>query len=208
MHKYNIKTVAVTAGYICPKPREEFFQYMGATNVDLKAFTEDFYRKLTGAKLSTILDTLQYIKHSTNIWLEITTMLIPKQNDSAKEIEKMSQWIVENLGQDVPLHFTAFFPAWKMQDFPPTLAKTLKLAREIAIKNGLKYVYTGNIHDTIGSNTYCHNCNAILIERDYYKILTYNLDQNGVVVKIVILNVLVYFKKIVEIGKLDVNQYI
>ncbi len=178
-HKHNIKTVAVTAGYICPEPRKEFFQYIDAANVDLKAFTENSYHKLTGAHLEDILDTLKHIKHSTNTWLEITTLLIPGENDSPKDIEKMSCWIMENLGPDVPLHFTAFHPAWKMLDTPPTPIKTLALAREIAIKNGLHYVYTGNVHDSIGGNTYCTYCKEVLIKRNWYSILTYNLDNNG-----------------------------
>jgi pyruvate formate lyase activating enzyme len=178
-HDLGLKTVAVTAGYINEKPREEFFQYIDATNVDLKAFTEDFYRKLTSAHLAPVLDTLKYIKHHTKTWLEITTLLIPGYNDSAKEIEQMSKWIGEALGVDVPLHFSAFHPAWKMQDIQPTPAATLHLSREIARKNGLRYVYIGNIHDIESSNTYCHNCGSMLISRDWYRILTYNLDKNG-----------------------------
>ena len=178
-HKHNIKTVAVTAGYICPKPREEFFQHMDAANVDLKAFTEEFYYKLTGSHLKNILDTLEYIKHKTNTWLEITTLLIPSKNDSPQEIDAMTKWIKDHLGKDVPLHFSAFHPDWKMTDLPPTPPATLVAAREIAMNNGLNYVYTGNIHNIEGDSTYCHNCKELIIKRDWYNILAYNLSDDG-----------------------------
>jgi pyruvate formate lyase activating enzyme len=174
-----IKTVAVTAGYIAEKPRVEFFQHIDAANVDLKAFNEDFYRKLTGAHLGAILDTLKYIKHETKVWLEITTLLIPGYNDSPQEIDQLSQWIRENLGEDVPLHFSAFHPAWKMTDTPPTPIATLLLAREIAKKNNLRYVYIGNVHDADGSTTFCHGCGKALIIRDWHRIASYHLDKNG-----------------------------
>ena len=138
-HDKGIRTVAVTAGYICDEPRREFFKYIDAANVDLKAFTENFYWKITGAHLQPILDTLVYLKHETGVWLELTTLLIPGENDSNSELEEMTCWVVEQLGPDVPMHFTAFHPDWKMLDRPPTPSATLSRARDIAIKNGVHY---------------------------------------------------------------------
>jgi len=175
----NIKSVAVTAGYMCDEPRAEFYKYMDAANVDLKGFTENFYWKICGAHLAPVLDTLKYLKHETKVWFEVTTLLIPGQNDSDKELEEMTQWAMENLGPDVPWHFTAFHPDWKMTDIPPTPAATLVRARRIAMKNGLRYVYTGNVHDEDGGSTYCHHCNAKLIGRDWYVLTAWNLDENG-----------------------------
>jgi pyruvate formate lyase activating enzyme len=176
-HELGIKSVAVTAGYVCPEPRKEFYQHMDAANVDLKAFTEDFYYKLTGGHLEPVLDTLKYIKHETNVWLEITTLLIPGKNDSDKELNELSQWIVEHLGPDVPLHFSAFHPDWKMLDIPATPAETLSRARKIAMKNGIHYCYTGNVHDESGESTYCHQCGEKLIGRDWYVLTAWNLDK-------------------------------
>lgn len=177
--KLGIKNVAVTAGYICEKPRIEFFDNMDAANVDLKAFTEDFYRKVTGSHLQPILDTLKYIKHETNVWLEITTLLIPGYNDSEAEIEEMTQWVVKELGPDVPMHFTAFHPDWKMQDVPSTPFETLARSRDIALKNGVRYAYTGNVHDAKGESTYCHECGVKLIGRDWYELSEWNLTDDG-----------------------------
>ncbi len=177
--KLGIRTVAVTNGYINDEPRKEFFKYMDAVNVDLKAFTDEFYKKVTYSSLQPVLDTLLYLKHQTKIWLEITTLLIPGYNDSDEEIEKMTRWIVDNLGVDIPLHFSAFFPAFKMLDVPPTPVSTLKQAREIAIKNGIYYVFTGNIHDIEGSSTYCHHCKNCVIERNNYIISSYKLTDDG-----------------------------
>lgn len=178
-HELDIKTVAVTAGYICEKPRVEFFDVIDAVNVDLKAFTEEFYHKLTGAHLQPVLETLVYIKHETKAWLEITTLLIPGKNDSDKELHEMCEWIMANLGPDVPLHFSAFHPDWKMMDVPSTPSSTLTRAREIAMKTGLRYVYTGNVHDTVGSSSYCYSCGHILIERDWYELGVWGLDADG-----------------------------
>jgi pyruvate formate lyase activating enzyme len=179
-HAKNIKTVAVTAGYICEKPRQEFFKYMDAANVDLKGFTESFYAKIIGGHLQPVLDTLKYIKHHTKVWLEITTLLIPGENDSNEEIENLTRWIVKELGVDVPLHFTAFFPAWKMLNKPPTSLETLIRARKIGLKNGLRYVYTGNTPDTETGSTFCHNCHRRIIERCAYTISEYLLTDSGV----------------------------
>jgi pyruvate formate lyase activating enzyme len=174
-----IKSVAVTAGYMCEEPRREFYQYMDAANVDLKAFTEDFYWKVTGSHLQPVLDTLKYLKHETKVWFEITTLLIPGLNDSEKEIEEMTQWVAGHLGPDVPMHFTAFHPDWKMRDIPPTSPATLINARRIAMKNGVRYAYTGNVHNEAGDSTYCHHCGATVIGRDWYNLTAWNLDKDG-----------------------------
>jgi pyruvate formate lyase activating enzyme len=174
-----LKTVAVTAGYICEGPREEFFRHIDAANVDLKAFTEEFYRKVCGAELAPVLETLEYLRRETAVWLELTTLLIPGHNDSDEELDAMTKWIVARLGQDVPIHFSAFHPDWKMRDVPPTPPETLARARKIALGNGLHHAYTGNIHDAAGGSTYCHACGALLIERDWYEIGAYNLTDDG-----------------------------
>jgi len=178
-HARGLKTVAVTAGYIHEEPRREFYAKMDAANVDLKAFTDDFYVKLTGAHLQPVLDTLVYLKRETDVWFEITTLLIPGHNDSDAELEAMSQWILRELGPEVPLHFSAFHPDWKMQDVPPTPASTLSRARDIALKAGLHYVYTGNVHDTAGGTTACPACHEALIVRDWYRIDHYGITPDG-----------------------------
>lgn len=174
-----INTVAVTAGYIDPEPRVEFFAVMDAVNVDLKAFTERFYRKICGGQLAPVLETLQYIHHETNCWLELTTLLIPGENDADSEIDQLTRWVAEKLGVDVPLHFSAFHPDWKMRDIESTPTATLTRARKIALGNGLRYVYTGNVHDRNGSSTWCHACGELLIERDWYVLGHWGLDRNG-----------------------------
>jgi len=176
---FDILSVAVTAGYICPEPRRELFSAMDAANIDLKAFTEDFYRKVTGGALQPVLDTLEYIVNDTSTWIEITTLLIPGYNDSSSEVEALSKWIAERLHRDVPLHFTAFHPDWKMRDVPSTSAVAVKRAREIAMANGLKYVYTGNVNDDEGDATFCHSCGLKLIQRHWYEIGEYSLRPNG-----------------------------
>ncbi len=171
-----IRSVAVTAGYITPEPRREFFRFMDAANVDLKAFDEKFYWKLTGSHLQPVLETLEYIKHETDTWLEITTLLIPGENDSEQELQAMTQWVVEHLGPDVPMHFSAFHPDWKMRDKPATPPATLRRARRIAMENGIRYAYTGNVHDREGDTTFCHHCGEALIQRDWYNIIGWNLE--------------------------------
>jgi pyruvate formate lyase activating enzyme len=178
-HERGIKTVAVTAGYICEEPREEFYRYVDAANVDLKGFTERFYKKICAGQLQPVLDTLLYLCRHTDVWVEITTLLIPGENDSDSELEQMTQWVVENLGPDVPLHFTAFHPDYRMLDVPPTPSATLTRARTIALKNGVRYAYTGNVHDPEGQSTYCHNCGAMLIRRDWYELSKWNLTADG-----------------------------
>ncbi len=171
-----VNSVAVTAGYISPEPRREFFHHMDAANIDLKAFSETFYHRICGAHLADILDTLLYVKHETSVWLELTTLLIPGENDSPGEIEAMVTWIADNLGTDVPLHFTAFHPDYRMQRNASTPPQTLTRAREVARSIGLAYVYTGNVHDSEGGSTWCANCKAQLIERDWYQLGAWNLD--------------------------------
>ena len=178
-HELGVRSIAVTAGYICPEPRLEFYRHMDAANVDLKGFTDEFYWKVCGGHLQPVLDTLVYLKRETSVWFEITTLLIPGLNDSDAELEAETQWIMEQLGPDVPLHFTAFHPDYKMADIPPTPAATLSRARAIAVKNGLRYCYTGNVHDKAGGSTYCHACKTRLIERDWYTLGEWNLDAEG-----------------------------
>ena len=178
-HQRGIKTVAVTAGYLHDAPRREFFAKMDAANVDLKAFTDEFYFKLCGAHLQPVLDTLLYLRHETDVWFEITTLLIPGKNDSNAEIEAACNWIRRELGPDVPLHFSAFHPDYKMNDIPETPPATLTRARDIALAEGLRYVYTGNVHDERGGSTYCPACRKPLILRDWYRIDDYSLTPEG-----------------------------
>jgi pyruvate formate lyase activating enzyme len=178
-HELGIATVAVTAGEILPAPREEFFSHMDAANVDLKAFSEDFYKRLCGGELQPVLDTLEYLAQETDVWIELTTLLIPGENDSEAEINEMTRWVVEKLGPDVPMHFTAFHPDFKMKDRLPTPPETLSRARRAALDNGIRYAYTGNVVDPEGGSTYCHGCGELLIGRDWYRLSTWNLDDDG-----------------------------
>jgi len=178
-HELGIKAVAVTAGYMGAQARRDFYSRMDAANVDLKGFTETFYQTLTGAHLQPVLETLQYLKHETDVWLEITTLLIPGKNDSDGEILAEARWIARELGTDVPLHFTAFHPDYRMLDVPPTPGATLSRARELAMEQGLRYVYTGNVHDPAGATTYCPTCRAPLIVRDWHMIESYRLTPAG-----------------------------
>ena len=178
-HEKDIKSVAVTAGYVSPEPRKEFYAHMDAANVDLKGFTEKFYYKLTGGHLQPVLDTLVYLRHETDVWFEITTLLIPGWNDSDQEIDEMTKWVVKELGPDIPHHFTAFHPDYKMMDVPPTPMETLIRARKIAMDNGIRYAYTGNVHDEEGQSTWCHSCGQKLIGRDWYVLTAWNLDEHG-----------------------------
>ncbi|MFI5040265.1 MAG: AmmeMemoRadiSam system radical SAM enzyme [Acidimicrobiales bacterium] len=178
-HHLGLRAVAVTAGYICPGPRRDFYAHLDAANVDLKGFTEDFYRHVCGAELGAVLDTLQYLKHDTDVWFELTTLLIPGLNDGNAELDAMTTWVVEHLGPDVPMHFTAFHPDFKMLDRPATPPETLTRAREIAISNGVRHAYTGNVHDGGGQSTYCDGCGARVIQRDWYQLGDYGLDHQG-----------------------------
>ena len=178
-HALDIKTVAVTAGYMHDLPRREFYSKMDAANVDLKAFTEEFYFRQTGAHLQPVLDTLKYLRQETGVWVELTTLLIPGYNDSAHEIGQMCEWIVKELGTDVPLHFTAFHPDYKMTLIPATPASKLTEARQIAHTAGLLHVYTGNVHDLSGGTTLCAKCRRPLIVRDWHQIREYTVMEDG-----------------------------
>jgi len=174
-----IRAVAVTAGYICDAPRAEMFAHLDAANVDLKSFSEETYHHVSGAHLQPVLDTLEYLHHETDVWFEITNLLIPGLNDSAAEVDAMTRWVVEHLGRDVPMHFTAFHPDYKMLDVSPTPPDTLARAREIALTNGVRHAYTGNVHDRAGGATYCSGCGEVAIERDWYELGAYDLDADG-----------------------------
>ena len=175
----DVRTVAVTAGYVLPDPRQEVFAVMDAANVDLKAFSESFYHKVCAGHLAPVLDTLRYLVHETEVWTEVTTLLIPGANDSDQEIHALTGWIADELGPHVPLHFSAFHPDWKMRDVRATPSATLRRAREIALGNGLRYVYTGNVFDPDGQSTYCHGCGARLIGRQGYTLTLWLLDAEG-----------------------------
>ena len=172
-----VKTVAVTAGYITTEARRDFFTHMDAANVDLKAFTEQFYHKLCFAALAPVLDTLCWLKRETEVWFEVTTLLIPGKNDSVEEVDRLCAWFVEQLGPDVPLHFTAFHPDFKLTDVPHTPAETCRRAREQALSHGLRYVYTGNVHDADGQSTYCPECRKVVVERDWYRLGAYRVRE-------------------------------
>jgi len=175
-----VNAVAVTAGYIDPAPRIEFFDHIDAANVDLKAFTERFYHKICGGQLQPVLETLEYLKHETDVWFELTTLIIPGENDTEAELREMTQWVVEHLGRDVPMHFTAFHPDWKMRDLPNTPPSTLTRARQIAIESGVRSSdLTGNVHDAAGSSTYCASCGVRVIERDWYQLGEWRLGATG-----------------------------
>ena len=174
-----VNTTVVTAGYITPEARGDFYQYIDAANVDLKAFTGMFYKKLCFADLEPVLDTLVYLKHETDVWFEITNLLIPTWNDGDDELKRMADWILENLGPDVPIHFTAFHPDYKMTDLPRTPADTLINARTMAMAAGIRFVYVGNIHNRDASSTWCPDCGTLLIERDWYRMGRYHLDELG-----------------------------
>jgi len=178
-HARDIATVAVTAGYISPEARPEFFSVMDAANVDLKGFSDSFYQRLCGAHLAPVLDTLDYLHHETNVWLEITTLLIPGENDSVQEITELSRWIYQHLGGDVPLHFTGFHPAWRLTDKPKTPIEALTRARTIAMAEGLRFVYIGNAHDPAGASTWCPSCGKPVILRNWHQLEQWNLDEAG-----------------------------
>jgi pyruvate formate lyase activating enzyme len=178
-HRHGLKTVAVSAGYISPEARRDFFAHIDAANIDLKGFTEAFYHRLCLGELAPVLDTLRWIRHETTIWLEVTTLLIPGHNDSPDEITQLCDWFVHELGPDVPLHFTAFHPDYKLLDVPPTPATTLARARRQGLEAGLRYVYTGNVYDPAGQSSYCAACGALLIERDGYELRRWRLDAEG-----------------------------
>ncbi len=174
----NIRSVMVTAGYIDKDARKEVYKYIDAANVDLKAFTERFYHKLTFSHLTDVLNTLLWLKNETDIWFEITTLLIPGENDSEEEIKRECDWILKNLGENVPLHFTAFHPDFKMKEKDPTSTLILKRARKIAQEIGINYCYLGNVHDPESQTTYCSDCKAVLIKRNWHSVTINNLKNN------------------------------
>ena len=174
-----IKSVAVTAGYVMPEPRAEFYRHMDAANIDLKSFSNEFYRKLAAGTLDPVLDTLRYVCTETDVWVELTTLIIPGWNDSDRELHEMTEWVVEKLGPEVPLHFSAFHPDWKLQDVPATPTSTLLRAREIALENGVHHAYVGNVHDKAASSTYCKECGTLLIGRVWYALSEWELDEAG-----------------------------
>ncbi len=174
-----IKNVAVTAGYVEPGPRAQLFENMDAANVDLKAFTDDFYWKICGGRLEPVLDTLRWLVHDTDVWVETTTLVIPGKNDSDEELKAMARWVVDELGPDVPMHFSAFHPDWKMRDVPRTPPATLSRARAIAQDAGVRYAYTGNVHDAEGDTTRCPGCGAAVIERDWYELKAWRMGPAG-----------------------------
>jgi pyruvate formate lyase activating enzyme len=174
-----LKTVAVTSGYMLPEARKDFYRHMDAANVDLKAFTDSYYRKFCGGSLKPVLDTLVYIRKETPVWLEITNLLLPGENDSEKEVRELCQWVLEKLGPEVPLHFSAFHPAYKVQDRPPTRPENLFMARKAALGLGLKHVYTGNVRDPEGSTTFCGQCGKPLIVRDWFEVTENRLKPGG-----------------------------
>jgi pyruvate formate lyase activating enzyme len=176
---HDLKSVAVTAGCITPAARPEFFSVLDAANVDLKGFTERFYWQVCGGHLKPVLETLEFLKRETNVWLELTTLLIPGENDSEDEIRDEVRWILDHLGADVPVHFTAFHPDWRMMDRPSTPSSSLRRAREIALAHGIRYAYTGNVHDPEGQATYCHGCGDVVIGRTGYEITTWSLTNDG-----------------------------
>lgn len=178
-HERGVYSVAVTAGYVCAEPRAEFYRHMDAANVDLKAFTEDFYHRLTGGHLAPVLETLVYLKQETDVWFELTTLLIPGENDRDPQLHEMCQWVVENLGPDVPMHFTAFHPDWKLRDHPPTPRETLLRARRIAMEEGVRYAYVGNVHDRNASSTWCRQCGGLLLQRDWYELGEWHIIGEG-----------------------------
>jgi pyruvate formate lyase activating enzyme len=174
-----VRTVAVTAGYANPGPARELFAHVDAANVDLKAFTEDFYHRVCAGRLAPVLDTLERLVRETRVWVELTTLVIPGLNDGDAELDAMTRWVVEHLGPDVPMHFTAFHPDWRMLDRPPTPPATLSRARRIATRNGVRFAYTGNVYDPPGQSTSCPACGVIVIGRDGYEITAWALDAEG-----------------------------
>jgi pyruvate formate lyase activating enzyme len=174
-----VRSVAVSAGYSTDATRRELYSTVDAANIDLKAFTDDFYRHVAMGSLGPVLDTLRYIRHETDTWLEITTLLIPGQNDSDHELHEMAAWVAAELGPDVPLHFSAFHPDYKMRDIGPTPPTTLRRARRVAMDEGLRHVYTGNVHDPEGDTTLCPSCGAAVIERDWYALTGWHLTGDG-----------------------------
>lgn len=178
-HETGVKTIAVTAGYMTAQARKDFYQVMDAANIDLKGFTETFYHKVTGTHLADVLDTIAYTVNETDTWVELTTLLIPGLNDDDAQLHDECAWIRDTCGRDVPLHFTAFHPAYRMMDVPSTPLRTLTNARRIALDEGLRFVYTGNVTDIEGDTTFCPGCGGRLVVRDRYRIVSDRLGDDG-----------------------------
>ncbi len=174
-----IRTVGVTAGYIEPGPRAELFGVMDAINIDLKGFTEEYYHKVCGGHLDRVLESIEWAVHESPAWIELTTLVVPGHNDSDAELTRMARWVIDHVGPDVPMHFSAFHPDWKMLDVSATPPQTLARARRIAMDAGVHFAYTGNVHDPDGDTTFCPSCQTPVIERDWYEILRYDLDPQG-----------------------------
>ena len=170
-----IKSVAVTAGYVEARPRAELFGAMDAINIDLKGFTQEYYRSVCGGSLAAVLESIEWAVHESSAWVELTTLIVPGHNDSDAELDRLTRWVADHCGPDVPMHFSAFHPDWKMLDCPPTPPETLTRARQIARSNGIRYAYTGNVHDAEGDTTFCPGCNAAVIKRDWYEVLSFDL---------------------------------
>ncbi len=178
-HAVGVRTVAVSAGYMCAEPRAEFYRHINAANIDLKAFTERFYRQVTNSQLGPVLETLEYLTRETSVWVEITNLVIPGENDSDQEFDQMTAWVADRLGPDVPMHFTAFHPDYRMLNKPRTPHTTLIRARQIAQSNGLRHVYVGNVQDVGRGSTYCHACGTRVIGRRGYQPISWRLDARG-----------------------------
>ncbi len=178
-HERGVNAVAVSGGYMCAEPRAEFYDHIDAANIDLKGFTEDFYKHRCGGRLSTVLETIEYLHNETDVWVELSTLLIPGENDSDAELDEMTKWVVSHIGSSAPMHFSAFHPDFKMRDVPATPPETLTRARKIAIDNGVEFAYTGNVNDPAGDSTSCRSCGSLIIERDWYRIDAYRLTDDG-----------------------------
>jgi len=173
--KEGIKNVFVTNGYISEEALRKISPYLDAANVDLKSFSEDFYKKICGGHLAPVLNTLKLMK-KLGIWLEVTTLIIPTLNDSEKELKKIAEFIV-NLGKEVPWHISRFYPTYRLNKLPPTPLELIYRGREIGLRAGLRYVYTGNIPGDKGENTYCYRCGKLLIQRYGYRIEKFDIEE-------------------------------
>jgi pyruvate formate lyase activating enzyme len=173
-HDYGLNTVMVTNGYVTREAFFDIYQHIDAANVDLKAFTETFYSKITLTHLAPVLETLKWLRHETNVWFEVTNLIIPTLNDDDSEFQRLSEWMLENIGDDVPLHFTAFHPDFKLRDKPRTPPESLHRARDLAMSMGLKFVYEGNIYSD-GAHTICPGCHKVIVRRSWHDVLTNKL---------------------------------
>lgn len=178
-HQCGVKTIAVSNGYVLEEARRQFFGEIDAVNIDLKSFTEDFYQRICSGHLQPVLDTLRYLVNETPVWVEITNLIIPGKNDNVSEINELTRWIVQELGTQVPLHFSAFHPSFRMKNNPACGLVILERAREIAMENGIKFVYLGNVRHPNGSNTFCPSCNQLLIDRSGFSVSNHLVLSDG-----------------------------